>query len=86
MQQRLWLMSIGAAFLALACGPAGTQPASGPEAGGSPKYGGTLNVHVSPDPFNWDITFSKSNPNQDGVALAYSSLLGLSLNSPVRSR
>lgn len=31
---------------------------------------------VSTDPFNWDISFSKTSPNDDAVDLAYDSLLG----------
>ena len=62
------------ALLAVACGTAQT-PGVAP-AGSEPKQGGVLNVRVDPDPFTWDISYSKSEPNDEGIALAYNSLLG----------
>jgi peptide/nickel transport system substrate-binding protein len=49
--------------------PAGASPAA-------PKPGGKMAVQVSTDPFNWDTTIAgKSNPNGEGMALAYDTLL-----------
>src|ERR1051325_6032764 len=64
---------------AIACGPA-SSPSGGQQGTTSgPKMGGQLNVRVHPDPFNWDITFSKSTPNDDATTLTYSSLLGFKM-------
>jgi len=60
----------------LSCGPAGQSPPTGSgEDPGTPRYGGVLNVEVTTDPWDWDISYSKSSPNDDGIALAYDSLL-----------
>ena len=72
MNERRWLIVFSAGLLAAGCGPSQSPVV----ADTGPRYGNVLNIHVSPDPFNWDITFSRSIPNQDGVALTYSSLLG----------
>lgn len=64
------------ALFAVACAtpqqaplPAGGQGAT------APKYGGVLNVPVSNDPTNWDMTISKSVPNSVGAAMLYGTLL-----------
>ena len=67
------------ALALVACGPASAPSASPGSGSTDPKAGGQLNVRVHPDPFNWDITFSKSTPNDDATTLTYSSLLGFEL-------
>lgn len=70
-----WLAIIALATLALACGPAAQQQQ--PATDGQPKSGGVLKTRVTNDPFDWDITYvGRSNPNSEGLALAYNSLLG----------
>jgi peptide/nickel transport system substrate-binding protein len=73
--KRSWLLLTVAMVLALACGPA--QQAPTPGTSEEPKAGGVLKTRVIDDPFDWDITYvGRSNPNSDGLALAYNSLLG----------
>src|SRR2546430_3605322 len=73
-----WLLTI--AVLALACGPATSPSQSGPDqASGHPRYGGTLSIRQHPDPFSFDITFSKTIPNDRAVATVYESLLGFKM-------
>ncbi len=76
MEGRMWCVLSGVTLVVLACGPSSAVLPTSSSGAHQPKPGGTLNVHVSPDPFNWDITFSRSTPNGDAVALAYDSLLG----------
>ena len=74
--QRLWCLMAGLAIVAVACGPAsGPAPVSQGGESGQPKYGGTFNFREDPDPFNFDISYSKSNPNDNAMALTYDSLL-----------
>lgn len=73
--QRFWCLPVGLALIALACGPSSGPAPAGPGTG-QPKYGGVFNFREDPDPFNFDITYSKSNPNDNAMALAYDSLLG----------
>jgi peptide/nickel transport system substrate-binding protein len=81
MRKRIWLATFALATTALACGPsaAGPGPSGSTGESGTPKAGGILNVRVTPDPFNFDITFSKSTPNDDLATLTYSSLLGFKM-------
>jgi len=73
---KLAVVIAGMALSLVACGPAGQQAPAGPGAvPGQPKLGGILNTQVTTDPWDWDITYSKSSPNDDGIALAYDSLL-----------
>ncbi len=70
--------------LLVACGPSEQpQPASSQE--GVPRPGGTVTYPVAADPWDWDLSYLvKSNPNGDGRALAYSSLLGLKTGPEVK--
>ncbi len=73
-----FLPALSLAALALACGapqgPGAGEPAV-PDAG--PKYGGTLKVHNTLDPYDWDITYTgKAVGNREPRALATNSLLG----------
>jgi len=65
-----------AALTIAACGPAPRAAPVVNDAAGQPRFGGVLKVEVNPDPFNWDITISKTNPNDNAIALANNSLLG----------
>ncbi len=65
-------------LLALACGQAAPPPATAPEA--TPKQGGTINLRMETDPFNWDVSRSVTNPNSTSTAMAYSTLLEFNKN------
>ncbi len=57
--------------------PAAKDAPPAAAAAGTPKMGGTFNVQVVDDPFDWDPTDrGKSLPNQWGIGLAYESLVG----------
>ncbi len=50
-----------------------------------PRRGGTLNVRIQVDPFDWDVTMvGVSNPNDQGFGLAYNSLLGVKAGPEVK--
>ncbi len=77
--KQFWLSLVGLALVALACGPTSGPVPAGSGDTGEPKYGGTFNMRVSPDPFNWDISYSKSTPNDNGIALANDRLLNFKM-------
>ncbi len=80
---RSWLPALAVAFLLLACGPA-RQATPAPPAD-EPKSGGILNVRVTADPFDWDLSDrGKSGPNNAGQAMAHNSLLGFQYGPGVR--
>src|SRR5579875_1505742 len=67
----------GAVWLA-ACGQGSARSGSSAVApsANQPKSGGTLNVAIAADMFNWDVTGNgKTIPNPNGTALALESLL-----------
>ena len=73
----------GAASLMAACGQrstgAGKPSQSGAQAGGTqqPKSGGTLTVHQTDDPSDWDTTYlGRSSANIGGIEMAYDTLIG----------
>jgi len=52
------------------------QPGPTADKEGMPRYGGTTNLWVRLDPYEWDITYRGTTfPNDFGIALAYNSLL-----------
>src|SRR5450631_507451 len=60
------------------CGKSAQQRsgASNGTAPGAPRQGGKVNVRMTNDPFDWDMSFAgKSIPNDYGQTLAYDSLL-----------
>jgi len=62
--------------VALACGTQGSRPPAAP-AGEQPKSGGTLNLRIFTDFFDFDMSYAgKSTPNANAATLAYESLLG----------
>ncbi len=76
-------MAGGAALALAACGGTGkstssTSPSTQSQAGANqPRKGGTLNMSVPADPFDWDPTFAGPGlPNPYGTVLAYNSLIG----------
>lgn len=71
-----WTFFAVAASVGLACGPAQQLPSTGPQTSEGPRSGGVLSMDIIQDAFNWDITISKTNPNDNGIALGYNSLLG----------
>ncbi len=75
MFRKPWMMA-PALWLAVACSaPQQGTPVAVDQAAPTPRYGGVLNVPVSNDPTNWDMTISKSVPNSYGAAMAYGTLL-----------
>lgn len=78
--KRCWFLPVALAAAGLACGPtSGPAPAAPAGDTGEPKHGGAFNMRVSPDPFNWDISYSKSTPNDNGIALAHDRLLNFKM-------
>ena len=73
-----------ALFLMLLLTACNGQPTT-PNSTNNPKSGGTLNVRVTSDPFDWDLTDrGKSQPMNGGQPLGYSSLLGFKSASGLR--
>lgn len=70
--------ALSLAALALACGaPQSPGDSDAAVHGAGPKYGGTLKVHNTLDPYDWDITYTgKAVGNREPRALATNSLLG----------
>jgi peptide/nickel transport system substrate-binding protein len=64
--------------LALAgCGTRGARPSSASGASAQPKSGGSLNLRIFTDFFDFDMTYAgKSTPNANAATLAYDTLLG----------
>jgi peptide/nickel transport system substrate-binding protein len=59
------------------CGTRAARPSSGSVASGPPKSGGTLNLRIFTDFFDFDMSYSgKSTPNANAASLAYDTLLG----------
>lgn len=84
MRSQPWLLTLAVALPLIACGPAAQQAAPSP-ASDTPKAGGTINVRVSGDPFDWDLTDrGKSQPMNGGQPLAYNSLLGFKTGPDVK--
>lgn len=75
------------AFGAIACGtPAQQGGPAAPAGGTSPKAGGTINLQVPIDPFDWDLSYvGKSSPNGNGQAFAYESLLGFKTGPDIKN-
>jgi ABC-type transport system substrate-binding protein len=62
----------------------GATPSSG-AASGKPKTGGKVNVNVTTDPFDWDLSYvGKSIPNGNGQSLAYEGLMHFKYGSDVK--
>lgn len=76
MLRKTFSLSIALAFILMACsGPPQAAPDRAAK-DGAPRPGGTLNVRVPSDPFDWDMSYQgKTGPNLDGLAMAYESLL-----------
>lgn len=74
------------AFTLAACAAPGAPPGASPgAAAGAPKPGGYIQLRVSNDPFDWDMSYvGKSIPNGDGQALIYNSLLGFKAGPDVK--
>ncbi len=83
MSPRVWPLAFAAALVSVACAAPTPQPQATQQTG--PKSGGTLNVRVTGDPFDWDLTDrGKSLPMNGGQPLGYSSLLGFKTGPGIR--
>src|SRR6266516_2285609 len=78
----LWSGVAGGAALALAACRASTKSASSPSgsqpssAAGKPRSGGTLNMAITADPYNWDPSYAGAGGAASyGYHLAYNTVL-----------
>ena len=85
-RQALGLASAGtAAAIAAACGGS-KKSSNAPSAGqaGKPQYGGQLNLRISVDPIDYDISYNgKTTPGDQALGLAYSDLLAFKVGAGV---
>lgn len=80
---RVAVLSIASLALSACASPAGvgTAPPAGDQA---PVAGGQLNMVVATDPLDWDPTSGgRSDPGEDGLAVAYNSLLSFKFGPDV---
>src|SRR5689334_20162018 len=80
--KQLWLIGLVLALGAVACGSPQASPA--PSAGNTPQYGGTLNVPIADDPYDYDMSSAgSSNANPYVIKAAYDSLLGRKMGADI---
>src|ERR1051325_922867 len=72
MTTRTWFLVIATGLGALACAAPAKPAETGPA--GQPKSGGTVNVRLQFDPFDWDLSYGGKS-NQPLIGRAYQNLL-----------
>ena len=78
MTRHVGLIVVLLSSFALSCAQARPQALPDEVRGSTPRYGGTVNLMVTEDPDDWDITYAgSSQPNNFGIGQAYSGLLGV---------
>jgi ABC-type transport system substrate-binding protein len=75
MSNPTWALPLAMVFVALACASPQQQPEAGSSTAGQPRYGGTLNVPVAGDPFDWDISYNARATPNEVLLLTYNTLL-----------
>jgi peptide/nickel transport system substrate-binding protein len=74
---KAWSLIAAASLLTIGCTAAGVSPPSPAAETGGPKYGGVLNLRITEEPYDWDISHSgKAIGGGNNINFAQMSLLG----------